>query len=261
MNRSVLRASAVVSVLAIAASLSSPPARAALPTLIPRSVLFGNPEKTSPAISPDATKLAYLAPYNGVLSIWVRTIGKNDDRVVATDPQRPLRNVAWQPDSKHVLYAQDKGGNENFHVFQTDVATKQTRDLTPFPNARADIAAIDPLHPNEMLVTSNKRDPKVFDVYRVDYRTGALTMAAQNPGSYSDWGADNAFVVRAAVQSNPDGSSELLVRNDENSAWRTLLKGTTEDNIGIVGFSPDNKALYVISSVDANTSRLVKYDV
>lgn len=241
---------------------TAPAARADLPPLIPRAVLFGNPQKASPEISPNGTMLAYLAPSNGVLSIWVRTIGKSDDRVVATDPVRPIRNVTWLPDSKHVLYQQDKGGNENFHVYQTDIATKATRDLTPFGDSvRSDIENVDPHFPNVILVTSNKRDPKVFDVYRIDLRSGVATLDTQNPGSVGGWTEDNNLVVRAALQDNPDGSNEILVRANASSPWHTLLKASANDQIAPVAFSADNRSLYVSSSVDANSSRLLRYDL
>ena len=81
--------------------------------LIPRAVLFGNPEKARPRISPDGTMLAYLAPSDGSLSVWVRSIGQTDDRVVARDPARPITTMRWQGDSRHVLYLQDSAGNEN----------------------------------------------------------------------------------------------------------------------------------------------------
>ena len=235
-------------------------ARADLPPLIPRTVLFVNPEKAAPAISPNGVMLAYLAPSNGVLSIWVRTIGESDDRVVATDPARPIRNVIWQGDSKHVLYEQDKGGNENFHVYQTNIATKATRDLTPFGDrVRSDIESVDPRFPNVILVTSNKRDPKVFEVYRINLRTAAATLDTQNPGKVSGWAEDNKMVVRAALQANPDRSNEILVRPNASSPWHRLLKASPDDQIAPAAFSADNRALYLSSSVDANSARLLRY--
>jgi dipeptidyl aminopeptidase/acylaminoacyl peptidase len=237
-------------------------ARADLPPLIPRAVLFGNPEKAAPAISPNGVMLAYLAPSNGVLSIWVRTIGKSDDRVVATDPARPIRNVIWQGDSKHVLYEQDKGGNENFHVYQTNIATKATRDLTPFGDrVRSDIESVDPRFPNVILVTSNKRDPKVFDVYRINLSTGAATLDTQNPGNVGGWAEDNNMVVRGALQNDADGSTEILVRPNPATPWHTLLKAGPDDQIAPAAFSADNASLYVSSSVDSNAARLLKYDL
>ena len=249
----------ILAALLLAAPLA---VRADLPPLIPRAVLFGNPQKASPAISPNGAMLAYLAPSNGVLSIWVRTIGKTDDRVVATDPARPIRNVVWQGDSRHVLYEQDKGGNENFSVFQTDVTTKARRDLTPFGDkVRSDIEAVDPRFRNVILVTSNKRDPKVFDVYRVNVQTGTATLDTQNPGTVGGWAEDNQFVVRAALQNNPDGSNAILERADPSAPWQTLLKAGPEETILPVAFSADNRSLYVSSSVGANSSRLLEYDL
>jgi Tol biopolymer transport system component len=100
--------------------------------LIPREALFGNPERTSPQISPDGTQLGYLAPVDGVLNVWIRTLGKSDDRAVTADKHRGIRNSLWQYDNKHVLYTQDVGGDENWRLYQTDIASKQTKDLTPF---------------------------------------------------------------------------------------------------------------------------------
>ncbi len=243
-------------------ALPAAPARADLPPLIPRAILFGNPVKASPEISPDGRLLTYLAPdRNNVLGIWVRTIGKSDDHLVATDPKRPIRNITWQPDSKHILYLQDKAGDENFQLFQTNVATLQKRDLTPFPGVRAIIDDVDPAFPNVALVDLNQRDKRVFDVYRLDLRSGKLTMDTQNPGNIAGWVADNAMHIRAAIQSNDDGSTELLVRDTVSSPWRTLVKASADDTIAPQAFSPDNSALYVSSTLGANAAQLVRYDL
>lgn len=109
--------------------------------LIPREVLFGNPERADPQISPDGTQLGYLAPVDGVLNVWIRTLGKVDDRAVTADKHRGIRNFLWQFDNRHILYTQDLGGDENWRLYQTDIASKQTKDLTPFDKVRVDIVA------------------------------------------------------------------------------------------------------------------------
>src|SRR5215472_17553865 len=144
--------------------------------LIPRSVLFGNPERTDPQISPDGTMLAYLAPDQGVLNVWLRTLGQTDDRVITNDRKRGIRNFIWQQDSKNILYGQDQGGDENWRIYQTNVASKQTKDLTPFEKSRADILSFEPGYPDTILIQSNKRDAKVFDVYRFNLKTGEMTL-------------------------------------------------------------------------------------
>ena len=234
---------------------------AALPPLIPRQVLFGNPEKTGPQISPDGRCLAYLAPQDGVLNVWVRTLGQEDDTVVTSDTLRGIRAFFWQPDSAHLLYLQDVGGDENFHLYQTKIATRETRDLTPFPGARALPLAVNPNIPGEMLLSANQRDPKVFDVYRLEFATGALTLDTENPGDVSGFSADNALQVQVAQSQLPDGGTELRVR-DAGGGWRVFLTwGADETNGGVAGFSPDNAKMWLINSVDANASRLLEVDL
>ena len=230
--------------------------------LIPRSVLFGNPERSSPAISPDGTMLAYLAPDQGVLNVWVRTLGKTDDRVITNDRKRGIRNFIWQQDSKNILYGQDQGGDENWRIYQTNVASKQTKDLTPFEKSRADILSFDPDHPDTILIQSNKRDPKVFDVYRVDLKTGNMTLDTQNPGDVQGWQADHNLEVRCAQVTTDDGGTIIRVRDYVKSGWRELIKWGPEETLGnVVNFTPDNKALWIQTSLDANAARLLAVDI
>ena len=244
------------------ATLSAVAAEKFTTQLIPREVLFGNPERTNPQISPDGTQLGYLAPVNGVLNVWVRTIGKDDDRAVTADTKRGIRNFAWQYDNSHVLYVQDVGGDENWRLYQTDIGSKQTKDLTPFEKVRVDLLAYDWRKPDTVLFQANKRDPKVFDVYRVDLKTGKIDMDTENPGDVQGWQADNDLQIRAAQVALDDGGTIIRVRNDAKSPWRDLVKWGADETLGgIVGFSPDNTKVWISTSVDANSSRLLEFDV
>src|ERR1700722_19586492 len=175
--------------------------------LIPREVLFGNPERADPQISPDGTQIGYLAPLEGVLNVWIRTLGKADDRAVTADKHRGIRNFLWQYDNKHILYVQDIGGDENWRLYQTDIASKQTKDLTPFEKVRVDIVAYRWSFPDTILVQMNQRDPKLFDVHRIDLKTGKVELDTENPGDVQGWQADNGLRIRAAQAQTDDGGS------------------------------------------------------
>jgi len=192
--------------------------------LIPRSVLFGNPERSNPSISPDGKQLGYLAPVDGVLNVWIRTLGKTDDRPVTQDTHRGIRNFLWQYDNQHILYLQDKGGDENWRLYQTDIASKETKDLTPFEKVRVDLLAYRWNFPDTILVAMNQRDPKVFDVHRIDLKTGKIELDTQNPGDVGDWSVDNALQVRAAQVQTDDGGTIIRVRDNTKSPWRELIK-------------------------------------
>jgi dipeptidyl aminopeptidase/acylaminoacyl peptidase len=230
--------------------------------LIPREVLFGSAERSQAAISPDGTHLAYLAPFEGRMSVWVCDLGNDNARMIAHDPRRPIPWLAWQGDGRHVLFLQDTGGNENYHLFQVGLDGSPARELTPGANVKCSPLAVDHWYPNEALVKLNARNPALFDVARIDLATGTVALDTENPGDVIEWLADNDHVVRAALAQCEDGASVVRVRDDATSAWRELDRISAEDDIpALVCFSRDNRELYVITAKDANAARLVRYDL
>ncbi|HOW44621.1 MAG TPA: S9 family peptidase [Candidatus Aminicenantes bacterium] len=230
--------------------------------LIPRQILFGNPVKASPRISPDGTRLAYLAPSDkGVLNVWLRTIGKQDDAQVTNDTHRGIRIHFWAEDGKHIFYVQDLGGDENWHVYSVDLETKQVRDLTPYQGVRAANIMLDKKFPQQMLVGLNLRDRRVFDMYRVDLETGAVVPDTQNPGDVLGWVTDPEFQIRACQAQNPrDASTVVRVRDNRDAPWRDLAILPFGENGGVVDFAADGKSLYFTTSMGADTTRLVRID-
>ncbi len=230
--------------------------------IIPRQILFGNPVKASPRLSPCGKRLSYLAPSDkGVLNVWVRTIGKEDDAQVTNDTHRGIRSHFWAQDGKQLFYLQDLGGDENFHVYAVDLQTKTVRDLTPFQGVRASNIMLEKKFPGQMLVGLNLRDRRVFDMYRVDLANGAITLDTENPGDVLGWVTDADFQIRACQAQNPkDASNVMRVRDGKDSPWRDLAVLPFGENGGIVAFSADGKSLLYETSVGADTARLVRLD-
>jgi protease II len=230
------------------------------PELIPREVLFGNPIKTHAQISPDGKMMAYLAPVNNVLNVWVKTIGKEDDKAVTKDEDRGLRRYFWAADSKHIMYLQDVGGNENWRLYAVALENDEIKDLTPYEEVQVQIVARDKHFPSELLIGMNKEDPNVHDVYHLDLTSGELELVAKNPGNISSWLADANMEVRCAMVAMTDGSFELMLRETEEAGWEKLLTWGPEDNMTSwpVSFSKDGKSLYLVDSRNANTGRLIK---
>ncbi len=232
------------------------------PVLIPRAVLFGNPERASPRLSPDGKLLAYLAPdKKNVLQVWLRTIGKEDDRPLTQDRKRGIRQYFWAHDGRHLLYLQDSDGDENFHLLSADLKSGQVRDLTPFQGVRVEGIELSPEVPGEALVGLNLEDRKKFDMYRVNLRTGAVELDTENPGTVVGWEADAHFKIRAALSATPDGGHDLLVREAVDQPWKKLRHWGHEEEGRTVGFSKDGKTLYLLANHDANASRLLAVDL
>lgn len=231
--------------------------------LIPREVLFGNPEKTQPRISPDGKRLAYLAPVRGVLNVWVGPVGGDEFEPVTGDRKRGIWFFLWAEDNEHLVYLQDADGDENWRVYATNPETKETRDLTPFDGVQAQLLEKSRRFLDTLLVSLNKEKEEVHDVYRLSVSTGDLELVARNPGNVAVWVVDRDFEVRGALAATSKGGFDLLFRETAEDDWRTLVSWTPEDSLssGPVGFSGDGKKIHLLDSRQANAARLVVFDL
>ena len=247
-------------------------AEAQLPALIPREVLFGNPERADPRISPDGSQLSWLAPdKNGVLNVWVSVIDGANPHPVTKETDYPIHYYRWAADGKHILYLHDNNGNEIDHLFSADLTSGNVRDLTPFRGVRAQNVLTDSQHSKSLLVALNLRDRDVFDMYRVDLETGAITLEATNPGDVLTWKTDNDFVLRAATAfDGKTGRTIIRVRDAADKPWRDLVvmpfgralfAGEVVNGSLIAGFDPDGKSLLIDSALHSDKGRLVRVDL
>jgi len=255
--------------LLLLAACSAP---AELPPVIPRAVLFGNPERADPEISPDGKQIAWLAPdKKGVVNVWVSSIDEKGAHLVTNEALRPIQWYAWAGESRHILYLQDNAGDEIAHLFSADLTNNNVRDLTPFRGARAQNVLTDPQHPNSVLVALNLRDRQTFDMYRVDLETGAIKLEATNPGDVLTWTTDGDFFIRAATAfDGKTGASIIRVRDAVDKPWRDLVVMPFEralffgEVVGgslIAGFDPDGKSLIIHSALHSDKGRLVRVDL
>ena len=239
--------------------------------LIPLEVLFGNPEKISPHISPDGTKLSYIAPHKGVLNVWVASLGGIDKpgsplgeaTPVTSDTGRGIRGYFWQNDSQHILYVQDQGGDENWRLYQTDIATKETRALVAFEGVQTQIVKVDRHIDDEILIALNKDDPALHDLYRLNLSSGELMLEARNPGTVVYWFADGSLCVRAALAARADGGFDVLARRDAGADFAPVISWSPEDSLlsTPLHLIRAGTHLYLRDTAGANTARLVRFNL
>jgi dipeptidyl aminopeptidase/acylaminoacyl peptidase len=242
-------------------------ARADLPPLVPRAVFWSNPSRVGPEISPDGKRLAYRARSKaGVMNLWIRPLPSGADEQITADRVGNIGGVSWAADSRHLLYIKDADGDENWHLFSVDLETRQVRDLTPFVGVRAENVTTDGRHPNDVLVGMNLRDRRFSDMYRVNLLSGAVTLAAQNPGDVTEWLADSALVIRACVALDSlTANTVIRIRSSATAPWRTLqvwpfLEAGNDRDQRLIEFSRDGRTLLTLSTLGSNTSRFVSID-
>jgi dipeptidyl aminopeptidase/acylaminoacyl peptidase len=236
--------------------------RAELPPLIPRETLFGNPEKTSPQLSPDGKRIAWLGPdKKNVLQVWVQTVGQKDEKIVTADKKRGIRQYRWANNNKTLLYLQDTEGDENWHVYGVDLESGNVRDYTPFQGVRSDITAMEDKYPNEVLVSMNLRDRHFFDVHRLNLSTGALVLDTENPGDVGRFFADPELQVRAAGVTPQNGGTEIRIRESNKAPWKSWVKVGPEEILHLVDFTGDGQSVTLISSIGSNTAKAIEKNI
>ncbi len=231
--------------------------------LIPRDVLFGNPERSAPSLSPDGTKLGFIAPEEGVLNVWV---GPADDPTAAVavthDRGRGVRTFSFCHDDKTLVYLQDTDGDEDWRLYALDLASGEATLVTPGEGVHAMVLAHNRWHPTTMLVGLNADNPALHDVYRFDLATREFDKIETNPG-YAGWLIDSDLRVRGGMAMTEDGGAVISLRDLDSGKDEPWLEIAPEDvsNTGIVGFSRDGMSAYLTTSVGVNAARLTKVDL
>lgn len=241
------------------------------PPLIPKEILFGNPDKVSPRISPDGTMVAYLAPHNGVLNVWVQDWQKQEARPVTEDKESGIQGYFWHYDNRHIMYIQDREGDENWLLYWVDITTLATKCLTNFQTEdltttegdsspfQVQIIDRNKDQPNDLLLAINKDQPELHDVYHLNLATFELVLRERNPGNFTDWIADDKLNIRGAMVARQDGGFDFLVRESEESEWDAFWTWDSDDsaNSGPLMFTKDGQSVYLLDSTGCNATRLI----
>ncbi|GAS86411.1 S9 family peptidase [Mycolicibacterium brisbanense] len=237
----------------------------ALPELITVEDFFRPPVRTAATISPDGTRIAYLAPWHNRLNVWIENLdGDPDPRCVTADETRSVYIYRWTHDSRWLLYLQDTGGDENWHIYRVDLEHPESPavDLTPFPGVRSDFNLLKG-RPGKAMVQLNKRNPELFDAYELDIATGELTLLAENPGTVIGWMCSQHGDLFTSVLT-ADGDVELSQWDTGTKSLRSIKTyDGTDYPIGIhpVAITPDGTGIWLGSNHGTDRTRLARLDV
>ena len=233
------------------------------PTLIPRKALFGNPERDRVTISRDGSRIAFLAPLDGVLNVWAAPASAPQDaRAVTSDAKRGIRFYVWTHNPDYLLYVQDTEGDEDWHIYAVNVSSGETKDLTPFEGVHASMFPISPKFPDEALIGLNDRDARYHDIHRVNILTGETSLVMQNEIGAFGFVTDDDFRVRLAETTTESGGSCFRELSDTGE-WLPFMEVGLEDGLTTfpLGIDITGRTLYAADSRSRDTSALVELDM
>ncbi|MFI9485820.1 S9 family peptidase [Promicromonospora sp. NPDC052451] len=242
------------------------------PPLIPVEDLFGLPVRSRAVLSPDGTRVAYLAPWRDRLNVFLRDVDSDwatpDDegdgaaRRVTSDTRRNIDSFFWSADGRYLLFLQDTDGDENWHLHRADAdrPDEPAADLTPYAGVRLLHAQLPPDLPGTALVQLNLRRPDLIDVFALDLVTAELTTVAENPGDVVGWLPTSGGLLAHTMEEGGDHVLSWWDRDERRPIAR--LSGVDHP----FGFqpavpTPDGTGLWTGSTRGTDRTRLVRLDL
>jgi dipeptidyl aminopeptidase/acylaminoacyl peptidase len=227
---------------------------------IPLEDFFRNPEKASYQISPGGTYFSFKAPYQDRMNIFVQKIGADSATRLTSETDRDIQGYFW-PNDYQILYLKDQGGDENFRLYGVNVDGSNPVCFTPFDGVRTDIIDDLPEFPDLVIIGMNKRNPQVFDPYRLNLKTGEMEMLAENPGNIQQWIFDHEGKLRAATAIVDGINSQVLFRETEKDEFKPVLTTSFKETMSPLFFTFDNQNVYAISNLNRDKAAAVIFDI
>lgn len=225
---------------------------------IPVRDFFRNPDKTNFLLSPDGQFVSYLQSYKNRLNLFVENISTKQVTQITAESDRNIEAYFWA-NNEQLLFLKDKNGDEYFHLYSVSKNGSNLRDLTPFEKVKLQI--IDEMEDkdDEIIIGLNKRNPEIFDAYRLFINTGKLELIAENPGNFSRWMTDHEGKLRLAIATDGVNQS-MMYRDSEDQPFRKIVTTDFRENIVPCCFTPDNKFIYAGSNLGRDKMAIVVFD-
>lgn len=226
---------------------------------IPLEVFFRNSERTGYQLSPDGSYISYMAPYKDRLNVFVRRVDETDEHAIriTNETERSVAGYMWA-DNQRLLYMKDTAGDENYQLYGVQRDGSDDRAYTAFNGVRTSL--IDDLEEQQgvVMIGMNKRNPEVFDPYRLNIETGELTLLAENPGNIQGWMTDHDGRLRVATAIVDGVNTQILYRDTEDEPFKPVLTTNFRDVVSFMEFTPDNKEVYAATNLHRDKTILVR---
>ncbi|MDN3587970.1 prolyl oligopeptidase family serine peptidase [Pedobacter aquatilis] len=228
---------------------------------IPVDNFFRTQDKAYYHVSPDGKSLSYLKLQDKKLDLFVEDIENGTVKQLTHLEEKSISFYFWTSNNELIYYTEDESKERKSDLFVVSKDGSKRKQLSSNEKNRLRVIEDQLIDDKYIIVASNKRDSTVFDVYRLNVRTGNMDIAAKNPGNVTEWVTDNKGILKIAVAS--DGVNEtLLYRENERLPFKAVITNNFETTLQPVAFSEnETDVLYAISNVNRDKNALVALDL
>lgn len=226
---------------------------------------FKTPDVFSFKLSPDGKYLSYLKRREtGERDLYLKETATQKETLLIKQEEDLIRAYFWANDNR-ILYLQDKGGNENYHLFGVDVDGSNKKELTPYDGVK--VGVLETLKDDEehIIVQMNKDNPQQEEPYSLNINTGeAIKLYAVEAGSppVAGYAFDQKGNLRGIGRMVDGVNVEYLYKVD--GEFKKMMVVEFGDSFEISDFNPNSENpddAYVLSNLDTDKMEIQLYDL
>ena len=218
--------------------------------------LMSNNRSSGGYFSKDADKLIYSSDKSGIFNIYEVDLSTNEETQLTDSKEESFFVRGYSPNTGEVIYSADKGGNENSHIYL--IREGNSIDLTPGENTKASYVGWtnDELG---MYIISNSRDPRFFDLYKIDIVTLESEMVFKNDSGYNLNSISNndRYLV---LSLNLSRSEQKLFLYDVKSKQQVEISNQAANFSG-QNFDKNDENYYYTTNYDSEFYYLMSYNL
>jgi dipeptidyl aminopeptidase/acylaminoacyl peptidase len=228
---------------------------------------FKNPAQYSFQFSPDGKYLSYKErDANGKSHVYIKNTANNEVKRIVEETDELIRGYNWAGNAR-LVYMQDKGGDENFHIYAVDLDGINKKDLTPYDGVKASISKMLKEQPDYMIVEMNKENPQVFEPFKINIKTGETVKLYENKDIANPIGSfdfDKDGNLKAYTQQQNGTENALYYRAGNDKPFEKVIQTSWKDNFSIIAFdytTTNPNDAFVVTNTENNTSEIILYDL
>lgn len=218
--------------------------------------LMSNNRTSGGYFSKDASRLIYSSDKTGVFNIYEVNLATKKETQKTYSKKESYFVQGYSPLTNEIIYSADKGGNENSHLYL--IRNSESIDLTPGEDTKASFFGWTKDQTN-MYFQSNSRDPKYFDLYKIDIKTLETKMIFQNDMAYSYNSIsenDKYLVFKLSISRNED----TMFLYDLETRIKIEISNKKANYSG-QGFDKNDKNYFYTTNYDGDFYYLMSYNM
>ena len=195
----------------------------------------------------------------GIFNIYELNLADHSTNAITKSTTESIFPVDYVPGTNEIIYSADQGGDENAHLYKLKIGDTMAQDLTPWKGSANNFMRWS-ADKTSMYITSNKRDPRYFDLYKIELSQSGPTLLYQNDSAYDIGVISNSERYLVLVKSITTDKNEMYLydriaksyqrlSNDNEATWYPAV---IENNDSILYYTTNDGNEY---------SRIIKYNL